>query len=333
MKSSLILTLGAVSLLTACGDGNGISEDKSGNNNGNGNGGAGGDTSITVANAMTVTNLTYQVALSTGAAAEFSGGTGLLSSSSSPISKIDGSFATANAANATTASIPIPPTVENCPVSGTSTLSGDIADPITPTFTQNDYFEILYAACDDGFSVIDGQLLYTVDAFSGDLLSGVYDLTMTATFTDFQIATSEDTLVSNGDVTVRLDSQVVPTITTTVSGTSLTIDGGTDAQTLSNFASMHSQNIELVPSPYDQTSSGTLDSTRLPGVVTYSTPVPFSGFDSDYPSEGEFLISAPNSSAKLIAVDNINILIEVDADGDGVVDDTIESTWAALNAS
>ena len=58
MKSSLILTLGAVSLLAACSDGNGISEDQSGNNNGNGNGnGAGGDAGITTANALTVTNI------------------------------------------------------------------------------------------------------------------------------------------------------------------------------------------------------------------------------------------------------------------------------------
>ena len=333
MKSSLILTLGAVSLLAACGDGNGISEDKSGNNNGNGGGGAGGDTSITAANALMVTNITYQTALSTGGAAEFSNGGGILASSSSPISKIDGSFATANAGSSSSASIPIGPTVENCLEGGTSTLSGDIADPITPTFTPDDYFEVVYAQCNDGFSVIDGHLLYEVDAFSGDLLSGIYDLTMTATFTDFQVAALADTLVSNGGVTVRLNTLVVPIIATEVSGVSLTIDGGTDSQSLTAFSSTHSQDLELVPSPYSQTSSGSLDSTQLPGAVTYSTPVAFTGFDADYPSTGEFLITGQSSSAKLIVVDNVNVLIEVDADGDGTVDSTIETTWVALNAS
>jgi len=330
MKSSLILTLSAISLLTACDGGNGFTEDKDGNNNGNG---AGGDAGITSANALVVTKVTYQTALATGAAAELSGGTGLLASAPSPTAKIDGSFATANVIDATTASIPIPPTVESCPEGGTTTLSGDIADPLTPTLTPNDFFDIAYTMCDDGFSVIDGNLFYVVDAFAGDLLNGIYDLTMTASFTDFQVATAEDTLVSNGDVTVRLNTLQIPLVAADVSGTSLSIDGISSSQTLTNFASSHSQEVGQIPSPYSRSSSGTLNSTLLPGVVSYSTPVTFAGFDADYPSSGEFLIAGESSSARLIAIDNVNIRVEVDADGDGVVDDTIETTWAALDAS
>jgi hypothetical protein len=335
MKSSLILTLGAVALLAACSDGNGISEDQSDNNNGNGGGagGAGGDAGITAANAIVVTRVTYESALSAGVAAEFSGVTGVVAVELSPISKIDGSFATSILGNSATGNVPIPPTAENCLVSGISTLSGEIADPFTPTFTQGDYFDILFSDCDDGFSVVNGSLYYLVDAFNGDLLLGTYDLTMTATLTDFQVTTAEDSLLSNGDVTVRLNSAQLPTVTAETSGTSLTVDGNNHSVLMTNFAGSYSQDLEAVPSPFNQSSSGTMDNTLLPGVVDYSTPVPFTGFDGEYPSAGEFLVVGENSSARLVAQDNVNIIIQVDGDGDGEVDSTIETTWAELEGS
>ena len=333
MKSSLILTLSAAALLAACSDGNGISEDQSGNNNGNGGGGAGGDAGITAANAVVVTRVTYESALSAGVAAEFSGVTGVVAVELSPISKIDGSFATSNVGNSSTGNVPIPPTAENCLVSGISTLSGEIADPFTPTFTQGDYFDILFSECNDGFSVVDGSLYYLVDAFSGDLLLGTYDLTMTATLTDFQVTTAEDSLLSNGDVTVRLNSAQLPTVAAETSGTSLTVDGNNHSVLMTNFAGSYSQDVETVPSPFSQSSSGTMDNTLLPGVVDYSTPVAFTGFDGEYPSAGEFLVVGENSSARLVAQDNVNIIIQVDADGDGEVDSTIETTWAELEGS
>lgn len=329
MKSSLILTLSAVALLAACSDGNGITEDQGNDNNGNGGGGAGGDASITAANAVVVTRITYESALAAGIATEYSGVTGLIAVQTNPVLKFDGSFGTANAPSSSSGKVPIPPTVENCLVSGTSTLSGDIADPLTPTFTPEDFFDIVFANCDDGFSVIDGALLYVVDAFSGEL-AGLYDLTMTATFTDFQVAAAGETLLTNGDVTVRLNSLQSPLISAETSGNSLTVDSNEYSQTMTNFAGSYSQDVEAVPSPFSQSSSGTLDSTQLPGVVTYSTPVTFTGFDGEYPSAGEFLVTGESSGVRLVAVDNTNIRIEVDTNGDGTVDETINSTWVEL---
>jgi hypothetical protein len=332
MKCSLIFTLGAVALLTACSDGNGLTEDRSNNNNGNG--GAGGDTGITAENAMTVAKITYDSALSAGIAAEFSGATNPIAASPvGPVLKIDGSFATAMAPSAETGNVPIPPTVEPCLDGGTSTTSGEIADPFTPAFTPGDFFDIVFENCNDGFSTINGSLYYVVDEFTGDLLFGEYDLTMTATFTDFQIQTSTDTLVNNGDVTVQLNSLQYPTISAGTSGDSLTVDGNNFSHTLTNFSGIYSQNVEAVPSPFSQGSSGTIDSTLLPGIVDYSSPVIFTGFDGEYPSEGEFLVVGANSSVRLVAVDNVNIEIRVDTDGDGVVDETIQTTWAALEGS
>lgn len=329
MNRSLLITLSALSLITACSSGNGFNEDKDDNNGGGGNN---NNADITSANAVRVTKVTYQSSQAATSAAEFSGGTGLISSGPGPVAKIDGSFATGNKASSSTASVPLPVLVEPCLEGGTSTLSGDIADPLTPTLTPGDFFDLAFDNCADGFAVIDGSLLYEVDTFSGDLLAGIYDLTMATTFTDFQIATAEDTLVSNGDVTVRLNTSIIPIVATELSGASLTVDGDLGSQSLTNFSSTFSQDTSLQPSPYTQTSSGTLNTTLLSGVVSYSTPVDFTGFDADYPGAGEFLVAGENSSARLVVVDNVNINIEVDSDGDGVVDDTIETTWADFEA-
>ena len=338
MKNSLLLVLSAISLLAACDGGDGISESKDGNDGGGpGPDGGGSETvDITAANALLVTNATYQAALSSGALADFSTGSGLLASDPGGISKIDRSLAISNKVGNERANLVLPDFIEDCPMGGTSTFSGEIADPVNPldpiTLTPGDFFNIAYLMCDDGFAVIDGNLFYTVDAFIGELASGLYSLTMTATFTDFQVATDEDELVSNGDVTVRIDSRQLPYLEAEVSGSSLTVDGTTSTVTMTSFSSLHTQVTEA-PFPYTQSSYGTINSTLLSGIVSYTTPLEFEGSDADYPSSGEFLVNGSNSSARLTAIDNVNVQIDIDTDGDGMTDETINTTWAGLGGS
>jgi hypothetical protein len=187
--------------------------------------------------------------------------------------------------------------------------------------------------CDDGFAVINGGLSYEVNVFNGELASGLYSLTMTATFADFQVATEADELVSNGDVTVSIDSRQFPYLEAAVSGNTLTIDGNASSVIMTTFSSLHAQDTGQAPFPYTQTSFGTIDSTLLSGVVSFSTPIEFEGSDADYPSAGEFLVTGNSSSARLIAVDNVNVRIEIDLDGSGTIDETIDTTWLELEAS
>lgn len=330
MQRLLILPLAALTLISACSS-DGFSEDK-GSNNGGGGGGGAASAQITSANAAQVTKTSYQSAQTAGSAGDYSGGTGFVMSTSGPVGKIDGSFATAGKTSPATASVPIPPTVENCLASGTSILTGNIADPFTPALTPGDFFEIEYVGCADDFAVLDGIVYYEVVAFSGDLISGNYDLTMATSFTDFQIRTPDDTLLNNGDVTVRLDTLDLPIVVAEVSGDSLTIDNDLGSQTLTSFSSIHSQDTGQAPTSYTQTSSGTLNTTLITGTVSYSTPVELTGLGIDYPNAGEFLVAGANSSARLVVLDNVNIEIEVDSDGDGIVDDTLPMTWAEFEA-
>ncbi len=227
--------------------------------------------------------------------------------------------------------IPFGPTVLPCEVSGSITISGDLADPITPTLTEGDVINVDADNCDDGLGeVIDGLMGLSVGAFEGDLLSGLFDLTMAMDLTDFSVQTASETLMSTGDANVILNNLNAPSVSAEVSGLSMTTQSGAVTETLSNYMSAQTLDAGQQPAPYTLSSNGSLDSSELAGTVTYSTPVTFQGFDNGYPQTGELLVTGANSSARLIALDAVNVRVEIDSDGDGTVDDVIDTTWAAL---
>lgn len=291
--------------------------------------------SITISsnNGILVAQVSYGAALESGNLGDLGGDTGVIVSGPAGVSKVDGSFAApANTgASGSVSQIPIPPTTTQCAVSGSVTFSGEIADPFTPTLTSGDFFESDYNICDQGLGeVTNGLVRAVVDIFAGDYLSGLYDLSMTFTLTTLQVSTAVDVLTSNGDVSVTFNTANSPAVFTSISGNSLTIDSNASSESLTNFATTLTLDGNFVPAPFTMTTSGTLDSTQLSGVVRYSTEQIFQGFEGDFPDSGEFLVVGVNSSLRLIAENNVNVRIEIDTDGDGIVDQTINTTWAAL---
>lgn len=225
--------------------------------------------------------------------------------------------------------IPFGPQVLPCAVSGSLTIAGDIADPFT--LTAGDTFAIDADACDDGLGeVLDGSMDMSVSEFSGDLFLGTYLIGLDADLDALQVTTASDVISNTGDTSVLLDTRAAPFVTATVDGVSMTTTSNSSTETLTNYSTMQTVDAGQIPSPYTLDSSGTLDSSQLSGEVSYSTPVPFAGFDVDYPGSGELLVSAANSSVRLVALDNVNVRLDIDTDGDGTVDEVINITWQEL---
>lgn len=290
---------------------------------------------IDSANAADVAKVSYESALATGdVGALTTDGLILSSEPGGAFAKLDKAIAAVAKTGSRQAFVPIPEETADCASSGTVTLSGEIADPFTPTLSPGDFFIINYNACDEGLGdVIDGGMRLDINSFSGDFQSQLFALSSTLTLTNLQLTTQQEVLTSHGDATVSLDTLAAPAVATSLSGNSMRSDTGSSSETATNYASSITVDGGQVPAPFTMSASGTLDSTQLSGVVSYATPVVFNGFDADYPSSGEFLVMGASSSLRLIALDNVNVIIELDTNGDNTVDETIQTTWAELGVA
>lgn len=287
---------------------------------------------ITTANAPTVVGTTWNAANRSASLTGLLTSTGFVASEQD-VASSETAAAPSKLIDEYIAHVPFSQGPDDCVVSGTVTVTGDIADPITPTLTAGDVLQVILDNCDDGVGeVVNGTLDYVVDAFSGDLGGGMYVLTMSVVVTDYSVTSASGTITAAGDATVTLDTSAANMIFASVTGSSMTSTTPAATETLSNYQSAQSVDLNVDPSEFTFSSLGTIDSSELVGVVSYTTPVTFMGFGVEFPSSGELLINGTNSSARLIAVDNTNVRIEIDSDGDGTVDDSIDTTWAALTS-
>ena len=330
MKRTFFAPIAALFLISACGGGGSsdpvVSPDPS--------------LAITPNNAMQVAGIAYEAALESQQLDEAGGGSFFIGSVPGGVSKIGGNLATFAKPGNSGSQVILPAETTPCAVEGSTTVSGQIADPLTPTLTAGDYVQVEYSECDDGFGEVTNGILRTdVDAFSGDFLSELFSMTLTLTLSDFQVSifenqstTPTDVLTSNGGATLMIDTMDFPFVSTSVRGNSLVVDTNASSESLTNFASASTVDGNFLPSPYTSTATGTLDSTQLAGIIRYSNPTMFEGLGSDYPSSGELRVDGSGSSLLLTADDNVNVRIQIDLGADGTVDETITTTWAELAA-
>lgn len=333
MQRKTLILAAMTFAVSACGDNASFSGIGSTPPNNIGGGSGSGDT-ITPASSYDVAKASYLSATNTADIAGLAGSSGVAGGSSNVSKPEPGGLviAAAKRAGSVVVAVPFGPDTVDCVVAGTVTSSGDLADPITPALTPGDTISVLFDNCDDGVGeVLDGAIDYTVDAFSGDLLSGLYQLAMTMQTRDFRVTTAEGQETLNGDAAVNLDSQQSPAITVSVTGNSLSTDRVATIETLTDYSTTQTVNAGQTPSPYSVLASGVLEHTDIDGPVAYSTPTMFEGFDQDYPSSGVMLITAPEGTfLRLIVLDNVNIRIEVDSTGDGSIDSIEDITWESL---
>ncbi len=228
------------------------------------------------------------------------------------------------------ASVPIPATTIACDISGEVTVSGNVADPATLSAGDNLMFR--FSDCDDG----EGQVLneafeFGVNRFSDDSAQGLVDLNATLNFDGLEITEGQDVTSLVGDAELNLDTTMPPVTRSSVSGASLTVSENTDTVTLTQFRSDFAYDEGVAPQAFTVAASGMLASTLFEGSVDYSTPIPFMGFAGEHPFSGELLVrGADGASVRLIALDNVNVRLEIDpGDGSGVI--TQDTTWDGLS--
>ena len=322
MRSSPISLIALSLLVAGCGGGGGSTF----------NGAPPVDSSFPIngSNAVAVTQLSWEAAVASGDLADLGGAAGLSGNAPSGTAIAERATRSEGLLFDVISMVPFGPDTFPCEGgTGTYTLSGDVSG--LGTLTPGDTFQIVYELCDEGFGeVIDGTVSLTVRDFSGDILLGTFLLSMDAVLDTLSVSTASDTIVGNGDATITLDTAETPYIEASVTGSVLTQDSLSSSETLRNYSSAQTFDGNLLPAIYTMNASGTLESSQLPGDVVYSTETTFQGNEGEYPSTGVLLMTGDNSSARLVAVDATNVRIDIDNDGDGTLDETIDLTWAEL---
>lgn len=276
---------------------------------------------INAANAPEVAGAGATAALSSSEAASLGAPDGSITSAGQPPTK--------PALTQALKSVPIGPETTACLDGGTVTLSGDLAN--LTTLTAGDTLTFDFDACVQDGDTIDGTISMTIDAFEGDLVGGLYNLETSTTYSMLTVQSGNDSAGIDGDVSVDIDTRNSPTVVLGVSGQSLTLDVNTRSLTLSGFSTTTTLDESMFPVAYTVDSNGSVASTEFDGTVSYESVIPFAGSGDDYPSSGEFLVSSSDgSSVRLIVLDNVNVRLQVDSDGDDAVDDTIDTTWDEL---
>ena len=228
------------------------------------------------------------------------------------------------------AQVPVQGT-QPCDVSGSISLSGNLADPTT--ITEGDTITGIFENCDDGDGfVMDGRPELTVADVEGDVFSDIFRLTLDMILTALTVTSGGDSIAGDGDLAYTLDTLDFPAILTALSGSELRIATGSEAVTFRNFEQTLEVNRGMVPTSYAAEASGRLHSSVLGGSADYGTVVTIrASGDDNPPYTGEILVSgANNSEVRIVVIGEEVVRLEIDVNGDGVVDEFIDTTWAAL---
>ena len=98
-----------------------------------------------------------------------------------------------------------------CSVDGATTVSGDVASIFG--FAVDDLIVVESSDCDYGFGkIVNDRMEFTVTAFSGDTLLTQFLLQVGAVLIDFEVTSTVDTVFSNGDALVSVDTTGNPLV-------------------------------------------------------------------------------------------------------------------------
>ncbi len=219
--------------------------------------------------------------------------------------------------------------LQNCANGGTVDVT--ISQANVNTITVGDRIVAIFVDCDDDLGyVISGTVDITIAAIQGDVLTDVFLLGMDVVMTDIVVTEGTSVMTAEGGFTLTLDSLDFPIVRTSLSGENLQLGSGGELVALIGFD--HALEIDEVTTVLVANVLGRLDSSTLGGSVDYETTVAIEAIGDNDPNVGEILVTgADDSSVRIVIVDSSHVRLEIDANGDGTVDEFIDTTWAELN--
>jgi len=214
-----------------------------------------------------------------------------------------------------------------------------ISDTGDPGLSQGDFARFTFVNCVNGADSIpvtmNGVLEFTATEVTGTP-PGPFSYALTCTFTNFSISLLGATVTVNGGFTLELSTDDADSYTAVVYGNYYSVHAQAGQQsywgTISNFRLERTYTEST--GAYLVDLMATVAGSQIGGEATYETTVPFTGIDPDDPDAGTLVVTgAGGATATLVALDNVNVQILLDLDGDETTDATINTTWDVLGDS
>lgn len=221
---------------------------------------------------------------------------------------------------------PFGPTTYNCPVSGQFTVSGDVTDP--NTVTAGDVINYDSSACNSGTGyTVDGAHDLLVSAVNGDPSSGQYEQTQTLDFTDFRATSSSLVTTLNGDHTSTIDTSDPNLVTSLFSGGSLSVNEEQITVSISNYSGLETIGTAS-PFSYTLDGVGRANSSLITGSFDYSIGETILQQGGQWPSDGILNIyGLNNGTARVVVFDQLEVTVQVDANGSDNYEFSVRMTW------
>lgn len=225
---------------------------------------------------------------------------------------------------------------EACPGGGRMTLTFDDRNG-NGDVDAGDSLATVFENCVAEGVRLGGRLAMRMDALSGNFDGLVYSATLTMTLDNFSASVGGVDTAGSGEMRITDTSRALNDSTTTLAIASLTSSANLGGTTVTRRLTDFSYSIERRPAgnSYTETSTfgGTIVSTRLSErEINVSTPVPLvRPAAAPYPISGQVLAAGSNGSrVRVTAQNSAQVLIELDADGNGSYETSTTRPWSEM---
>ena len=233
--------------------------------------------------------------------------------------------------------IRIAPTTVSCAdpdiggVSGSVQVSGDVASLLAYSADDELNFDFFSCELQPGF-VLDGGMDLVILAVSGnqDFVTPPYRLATDADFDDFTVLDGLAVYFADGDMVIDQSHTLADIESIEVMGEVLRVrEGASSTVRLFDFSGQ--EIIDYNTNTYTLEQTGMLDSVILGGSVSFFTLATFEGVLGESPNAGTLLmVGAGDSAARLEVIDEFDVNIFVDEEGDGTFVAPIVVPWDDL---
>jgi hypothetical protein len=226
-----------------------------------------------------------------------------------------------------------------CAVSGTVTVSGFPweNDPEPMALSVGDTFKLALDTCDDGDGyILDGSFSLNVRGLDGDTRTDVFRLGYALHDNTTLTVTSgmdEDVASVRIGFSLDWDSLTFPVVVLAASTGKLQLSSQEDVYSWHYEDHSLTVNADVAnPATQNEASYTLMESAVLGGLISYEIITPLQAPDGQDPESGEILISGGvgNGTIHIVIESTTSVRLEIDADGDGTVDDYQYTTWATL---